>query len=98
MYWAASCGGCDISVLNLHEAILDFAERFDIVFWPAVMDAKYADVEAMPDGSIDLHPLLRRHPQHRERRAGPAAAAQVGDPGRLRIVRHGGLHSRAWRT
>lgn len=54
MYWAASCGGCDISVINLHEAILDFAERFDIVFWPAIMDAKYADVEAMPDGSIDL--------------------------------------------
>ena len=54
MYWAASCGGCDISVINLHEAILDLAERFDIVFWPAVMDAKYADVAAMPDGSIDL--------------------------------------------
>ena len=54
MYWAASCGGCDISVINLHEAILDVAEHFDIVFWPAVMDAKYADVEAMPDGSIDL--------------------------------------------
>jgi len=54
MYWAASCGGCDISVINLHEAILDVAERFDIVFWPAIMDAKYADVEAMPDGSIDL--------------------------------------------
>jgi F420-non-reducing hydrogenase small subunit len=54
MYWAASCGGCDISVINLHEAILDFADRFDIVFWPVLMDAKYADVEAMPDGSIDL--------------------------------------------
>ncbi|HEX7950500.1 MAG TPA: hypothetical protein VF494_09140 [Candidatus Limnocylindrales bacterium] len=54
MYWAASCGGCDISVINLHEAILDLADAFDIVFWPAVMDAKYADVEAMPDGSIDL--------------------------------------------
>jgi F420-non-reducing hydrogenase small subunit len=54
MYWAASCGGCDISVLNLHEAILDLAERFEIVFWPAVMDAKYADLEAMPDRSIDL--------------------------------------------
>jgi F420-non-reducing hydrogenase small subunit len=54
MYWAASCGGCDISVLNLGPAILGFADRFEIVFWPAVMDAKYADLEAMPDGSIDL--------------------------------------------
>ena len=54
MYWAAACGGCDIAVLNLHEAILDFAERFEIVFWPAVMDVKYADVAAMADGSIDV--------------------------------------------
>jgi F420-non-reducing hydrogenase small subunit len=54
MYWASACGGCDIAVLNLHEAILDFAERFEIVFWPAVMDAKYADLEAMPDASIDV--------------------------------------------
>jgi F420-non-reducing hydrogenase small subunit len=54
MYWASSCGGCDVSVINLHDAILDVADRFDIVFWPILMDAKYADVEAMPDGSIDL--------------------------------------------
>ena len=54
MYGAASCGGCDISVLNLGEAILDFAERFEIVLWPTVMDAKHADLEAMGDGSIDL--------------------------------------------
>ena len=54
MYWAAACGGCDIAVLNLHERIAAVAEAFDIVFWPAVMDAKYRDVEAMPDGWIDV--------------------------------------------
>lgn len=54
MYWAASCGGCDIAVLNVHEALLDVDEHFEIVFWPAAMDAKYADVEAMADGSIDV--------------------------------------------
>ncbi len=54
MYWASACGGCDVAVLNLHEAILDFAERFEPVFWPAVMDTKYADLAAMPDKSIDL--------------------------------------------
>ena len=54
MYWASACGGCDISVINLGEAILDFADLFDIVFWPALMDAKYADVADMADGSIDL--------------------------------------------
>ena len=54
MYWAAGCGGCDIAVLNVNELLLEVGEAFDVVFWPAAMDAKYADVEAMPDGSIDL--------------------------------------------
>jgi len=54
MYWAASCGGCDIAVLNLHEKIVEVAAAVEIVFWPAVMDAKYKDVEAMPDGFIDV--------------------------------------------
>jgi F420-non-reducing hydrogenase small subunit len=54
VYWASACGGCDIAILNLHERILDVAAAFDIVFWPAVMDAKASDVEAMPDRSIDL--------------------------------------------
>jgi F420-non-reducing hydrogenase small subunit len=54
MYWAASCGGCDIAVLNLHERIADVAAAFEIVFWPAVMDAKYRDVRAMPDDWIDV--------------------------------------------
>ena len=54
MYWAASCGGCEIAVLNIHEKILDVDANFDIVFWPVAMDFKYKDVEAMPDKSITL--------------------------------------------
>jgi F420-non-reducing hydrogenase small subunit len=54
LYWASSCGGCEIAVLGLHEKILDVAAAFDIVFWPCVMDFKYADVEAMEDGEIDV--------------------------------------------
>jgi F420-non-reducing hydrogenase small subunit len=54
MYWAASCGGCDIAVLNLNEKLFDVAEAFDIVFWPCATDGKYADVEALPDGAITL--------------------------------------------
>lgn len=52
MYWAASCGGCEISVLNTNEKILDVDANFEVVFWPVAMDAKVKDVEAMPDGSI----------------------------------------------
>jgi F420-non-reducing hydrogenase small subunit len=54
MYWAASCGGCEIAVLNIGEKILDVDANFDVAFWPVAMDAKYKDVEAMEDGSILL--------------------------------------------
>lgn len=54
LYWAASCGGCEIAVLNIHEKILDVDAKFEIVLWPLAMDAKYADVEAMEDDSIFL--------------------------------------------
>jgi F420-non-reducing hydrogenase small subunit len=54
IYWAASCGGCDVAILDIEEKILDVAAFFDIVFWPAAMDVKYDDVRKMPDGSITL--------------------------------------------
>ncbi len=53
-YWAAACGGCDVGILDLHEKILDLAAAADIVFWPIALDFKYEDVEAMPDGHIDV--------------------------------------------
>ena len=54
LYWAASCGGCEITVVDIEAKILDVAEFFDIVFWPCIMDFKYKDVEAMADGEITL--------------------------------------------
>jgi F420-non-reducing hydrogenase small subunit len=53
-YWAASCGGCEIAVLDINEKILDVVAAADIVFWPVAMDIKYKNVEAMPDQSIDV--------------------------------------------
>jgi F420-non-reducing hydrogenase small subunit len=53
-YWAASCGGCEIAVLEIREKILDLVEAVDIVFWPVAMDIKYKDVEGMDEGSIDV--------------------------------------------
>ena len=54
LYWAASCGGCEIAVLAINEKILDVAALFDIVFWPVAVDTKVRDVERMPDKSIDV--------------------------------------------
>lgn len=53
-YWAASCGGCEIAVLDIDEAILTVAGAADILFWPVAIDTKYKDVEEMPDGHIDV--------------------------------------------
>ncbi|MCW4043964.1 MAG: oxidoreductase [Candidatus Bathyarchaeota archaeon] len=53
-YWAASCGGCEIAVLDINEKILDVVQIADIVFWPVALDIKYKDVEAMPDKYIDI--------------------------------------------
>jgi len=53
-YWAAACGGCDTAILDIHEKVLDLAAAADLVFWPIALDFKYEDVEAMPDGLIDV--------------------------------------------
>jgi F420-non-reducing hydrogenase small subunit len=54
LYWAASCGGCEIAVLGIDTHILDVAEHFDIVFWPCATDGKVRDVERLADGEIDV--------------------------------------------
>jgi F420-non-reducing hydrogenase small subunit len=54
IYWAAACGGCCVSVLDVHEKLLDIASVADLVFWPIALDTKYSDVEAMPDSHIDF--------------------------------------------
>ncbi len=54
VYWGAACGGCCVSVLDVHEKLFDVVANADLVFWPIALDIKYADVEAMPDGYIDL--------------------------------------------
>ena len=52
LYWCAGCGGCDEAVLDMAESLLELAQSLDIIFWPAVMDARHADLSALPDGAI----------------------------------------------
>jgi F420-non-reducing hydrogenase small subunit len=51
-YWCASCGGCEETVVDLEEKILDVVAAVDIVFWPVALDFKRKDIEAMEDGTI----------------------------------------------
>ena len=54
VYWGAACGGCCISVLDVHEKLFDVVANADLVFWPIALDIKYADVDAMEDKFIDI--------------------------------------------
>ncbi|MCP4606615.1 MAG: oxidoreductase [Proteobacteria bacterium] len=54
VYWAASCGGCDVSLLDIEEHILELAQIADIVYWPVAMDFKWDDLVGLPDGSVDF--------------------------------------------
>ncbi len=52
--WNASCGGCDESLVDIEDKIIDLADKVDFVLWPCAMDFKYNDVAAMKDGEIDI--------------------------------------------
>ena len=54
LYWAASCGGCEVGMLDIDDKILDVVAAADIIFWPVAIDTKYKDVEALVDKSIDV--------------------------------------------
>jgi F420-non-reducing hydrogenase small subunit len=54
IYWAASCGGCDIAILDIEDKILAVADFFELAFWPCAADFKYKDIAALPDKDITL--------------------------------------------
>lgn len=54
MYWASSCGGCDISLLEIGPRLLDLIKIAEVVFWPCAADFKYQDVANYPDGHLDV--------------------------------------------
>ena len=54
VYWAAGCGGCDVSLLDVNERILTIGDMADIVMWPIASDGKEADIEAMNDKEITV--------------------------------------------
>ena len=54
IYWAAACGGCDVSILEVNEQILDVAAGADVLLWPCAADAKYDDLRSYPDRAMDV--------------------------------------------
>ena len=54
VYWLGACGGCDETIVDLNEVILDVVSAVDIVLWPVAMDFKYSSIKAMKKGEIAL--------------------------------------------
>lgn len=54
VYWAAGCGGCDVGLLDVNEALLEVLKDIDIVFWPVAMDVKYKDLESLPNLDVAI--------------------------------------------
>lgn len=52
-YWCAACGGCEETVVDLAEDLLDLVARVEIAFWPCAMDFKRSAVEALPDQGLE---------------------------------------------
>ncbi len=98
LYWAASCGGCEIAQLQIGDKILKLVEAADIVFWPVALDVKYKDVEAMPNQSIDaclFNGAIRNSEQElrADKRAGYAQVLDWGITiefvGQVAVTHHG---------
>jgi F420-non-reducing hydrogenase small subunit len=54
LYWNASCGGCEEAVLDLGEGLCALLEKVEVVLWPVALDFKRRDLEALPDGAVDV--------------------------------------------
>ena len=54
IYWAAACGGCDVSILDINERILTVGDMANIVMWPVAADGKEHDIAEMEDGEITV--------------------------------------------
>ncbi|MBI5497942.1 MAG: hydrogenase iron-sulfur subunit [Deltaproteobacteria bacterium] len=53
-YWNASCGGCEEAIVDLAEGLHAVLEVADVVLWPVALDFRRKDIEALPDGDIDV--------------------------------------------
>jgi F420-non-reducing hydrogenase small subunit len=51
-YWCASCGGCEETVVDLAEDILNVVDAVDIALWPVALDYKLKDVQAWAPGEV----------------------------------------------
>ncbi len=45
VYWLGACGGCDETIVDLNEVLLDIFQVVELVLWPIALDFKYSSIE-----------------------------------------------------
>jgi F420-non-reducing hydrogenase small subunit len=50
--WCSSCGGCEESVIDSGEFLLELGTKAEIVFWPIALDHKFEDIAGLGDGAL----------------------------------------------
>jgi F420-non-reducing hydrogenase small subunit len=50
--WFSSCGGCEESIFDLAEGLVELANRMDLVFWPIALDHKFDEVVRLDDQEL----------------------------------------------
>ena len=94
MYWAGSCGGCEIAVLEIKDKIVEFDQRLR---GRLLAGGRRLQVQGRRGLRRRLHrplPVQRLHPQQRERVRRQAAAPEEQGARRLRRLRRHGRHPR----
>jgi F420-non-reducing hydrogenase small subunit len=69
--WLATCGGCEVTILDIGEALLDILPKLEIVHMPVIMDHKYygqcgekSEID-IPDADVGLISGGIRHEEHK---------------------------------
>lgn len=52
--YGSICGGCDVAFTDVGVKLAEVSEIADIVYWPAVMDGKNAQLEEIPEIDIGM--------------------------------------------
>ncbi len=92
MYWAGSCGGCEIALLEINEKIIEVDRGLRRRL---LAGGRRLQVQGPRGLRRRLHrrlPVQRLHPQLRERAHRQRAARQEQGAGRLRRLRRHGRH------
>ena len=96
-YWCSSCGGCEESIVDLAEDLLDVVGAIEIILWPVAMDFKNGILKGCPIPP-SWRPWSMAVSEHQNRKKWPGCSSQEQDPRCLRILCSIGRHPQSGKS